>query len=94
MVRTRADANLDEVTHGCTELRRTFAFQSGAQIVTTDFHAFGMSARYGCQYTVRLEDRKAARCNPANSPEGCDDKHGLEPDEYRIGGNGDVFMSY
>lgn len=41
-----------------------------------------MSSRWGCDYACRLDGKKAARCNPVNAPDGCDDKYGLEPEDY------------
>ncbi|KAM0456100.1 hypothetical protein ACHAPV_007346 [Trichoderma viride] len=50
-VRTRADEPLDTVLgHNCSTLRRDRALRSGAHVVSTDFPAFGMSARWGCDY--------------------------------------------
>ena len=50
--------------------------------MSTDFQAYGMSSRWGCDYACRLDGKKAARCNPVNAPDGCDDKYGLEPEDY------------
>lgn len=51
-------------------------------MVSTDFPAFGMSARWGCDYAVRMKGGKGARCNPVSWGEGCEGEKGLEPEEY------------
>ncbi|RFU75727.1 acid phosphatase [Trichoderma arundinaceum] len=80
-VRTRADEPLDTVlAHRCSTSRRDAALRSGAHIVSTDFPAFGMSSRWGCDYSVRLPEGKGARCNPVSGREGCEGY--LEPKEY------------
>ncbi|KAL6867060.1 hypothetical protein J3F83DRAFT_766088 [Trichoderma novae-zelandiae] len=80
-VRTRADEPLVTVVeHSCSTARRDRALRSGAHIVSTDFAAFGMSARWGCDYAVRLPGGRAARCNPVVG--GCDEGGLLEPEEY------------
>lgn len=82
-MRTRADVPKETViTQKCSHKRRDKAFRSGAQIVSTDYPAYGMSSRWGCDYACRLDGRRAARCNPVNAPDGCDDEYGLEPEEY------------
>lgn len=82
-VRTRADVPLDTVLRDrCDTRRREAALRSGAQIVSTDFPVYGPSARWGCDYAVRLPGGRAARCNPVmNGPRKCDEA-ALEPDEY------------
>lgn len=81
-VRTRADVPLDTVLRDrCDTRRREAALRSGAQIVSTDFPVYGPSARWGCDYAVRLPGGRAARCNPVNGPSKCDEA-ALEPDEY------------
>jgi hypothetical protein len=52
---------------------RDLALGSGAQIVSTDFPVYGMSARYGWDYAVHFEGGKVARCNPVVAPKGCED---------------------
>lgn len=82
-VRTRADVPMETVIEqNCSTTKRDNAFRSGAHIVSTDFQAYGMSSRWGCDYACRLDEGKAARCNPVNGPEDCDDKFGLEPEDY------------
>ena len=81
-MRTRADEPMDTVLDDCSTVQRDAAFRSGAHIVSTDFQAYGMSSRWGCDYAARLDGHKGARCNPVNGPEGCDDRYGLEPVEY------------
>ncbi|EUC40272.1 hypothetical protein COCMIDRAFT_109236 [Bipolaris oryzae ATCC 44560] len=70
MLRTRADVPLRTVRKAETE-RRERALASGAQIVSTDFPAKGVSGRYGSNYTVRLPGEGVARCNPVNAPAWC-----------------------
>ncbi|KAF1927092.1 uncharacterized protein M421DRAFT_421959 [Didymella exigua CBS 183.55] len=72
IVRTRSDVPLDTVLNKTTEMRDS-AFVSGAQIVSTDFPSWGMSARWGWDYVVQLKDGRVARCNPVNAPKGCKD---------------------
>ncbi|ATY58325.1 PLC-like TIM beta alpha-barrel domain [Cordyceps militaris] len=81
-VRTRADVPLDTVLRDkCDTARRDAALRSGAQIVSTDFPAYGPSARWGCDYAVRMPGGRPARCNPVNGPRWCDEAL-LEPGEY------------
>jgi hypothetical protein len=70
IVRTRADVPIETVKARSTEMRDS-AFASGAQIVSTDFPAWGMSARWGWDYVADLGGR-AVRCNPVNAPKGCE----------------------
>jgi hypothetical protein len=70
IVRTRADVPLDTVLSKNTTMRES-AFQSGAQIVSTDYPAYGMSARWDWDYAVQLDSQKPARCNPVVAPRGC-----------------------
>jgi hypothetical protein len=72
IVRTRSDVPLDTVLNRTTEMRDS-AFESGAQIVSTDFPSWGMSARWGWDYVAMLKDGRVARCNPVNAPKGCKD---------------------
>jgi len=72
ILRTRADEPMDSVLNHDTS-RRKLAFESGAQIVSTDFPAYGMSSRYDWDYAVQLDGSLVGRCNPINSPEGCND---------------------
>jgi hypothetical protein len=73
IVRTRADIPIGTVQNRTTDMRE-LAFESGAQIVSTDFPVYGMSARYGWDYAVRFEGGKVARCNPVTAPKGCEDE--------------------
>ncbi|KKY18705.1 putative acid phosphatase [Phaeomoniella chlamydospora] len=70
-VRTRADIPITTILSNDTTSRRDAAFSSGAQMVTTDWPAYGMSARYDVDYVVRFADGGPARCNPINAPESC-----------------------
>ncbi|KAF6816701.1 hypothetical protein CSOJ01_02876 [Colletotrichum sojae] len=80
-VRTRADVPLDTLLSNDTTVMREAAFSSGAQIVSTDFQAYGMSTRWDVDYAVRFAGGASVRCNPVTAPEGCDDAK-LEPVEY------------
>ncbi|CAO2652665.1 Nn.00g009480.m01.CDS01 [Neocucurbitaria sp. VM-36] len=72
LVRTRADVPLDTVLNRTTEMR-DLAFESGAQIVSTDFPVWGLTARWGWDYVARLKGGRVARCNPVVAPKGCKD---------------------
>ncbi|KAJ4373396.1 hypothetical protein N0V83_003691 [Neocucurbitaria cava] len=72
LVRTRADVPLDSVLNRTTEMR-DLAFESGAQIVSTDFPVWGLSARWAWDYVARLKGGRVARCNPVVAPKGCRD---------------------
>ncbi|TDZ39040.1 hypothetical protein C8035_v005712 [Colletotrichum spinosum] len=80
-VRTRADTPLDTLLSNDTTSMREAAFSSGAQIVSTDFQAYGMSTRWDVDYAVRFPGGAAARCNPVTAPTWCADAD-LEPVEY------------
>uniref|UniRef100_L2FPX7 Acid phosphatase, putative n=1 Tax=Colletotrichum fructicola (strain Nara gc5) TaxID=1213859 RepID=L2FPX7_COLFN len=80
-VRTRADVPLDTLLSNDTTSMRDQAFTSGAQVVSTDFQAYGMSSRWGVDYAARLDNGLAARCNPVTAGTGCEDAK-LEPAEY------------
>ena len=68
LVRTRTDADLLEGRKGDTS-RRTQAFASGAQVVSTDF--FRPIPEVGGDYVVRLPKGVVARCDPVTAPPGC-----------------------
>ena len=72
LVRTRSDVPLQTVLKG-DAAQRDAALASGAQLVSTDFPAPGMTARYGSTYVARLPGGATARCNPVNAPRGCRD---------------------
>jgi hypothetical protein len=72
IVRTRSDVPMGTVRNRTTEMR-DLAFQSGAQIVSTDFPVYGMSARWGWDYAVQFKNARVARCNPVSAPKGCND---------------------
>ncbi|OLN87093.1 hypothetical protein CCHL11_06490 [Colletotrichum chlorophyti] len=80
-VRTRADVPLDTLLSNDTTSMREAAFSSGAQVVSTDFQAYGMSTRWNVDYAVRFPGAAAARCNPVNGPAFCESGK-LEPVEY------------
>lgn len=80
-VRTRADEPLTTLLGDDVTSMRDQAFASGAQIVSTDFPAYGMTSRWDVDYAVRFKGGKAVVCNPVNGDKHCkDDK--LEPEEY------------
>ncbi|KAF3763376.1 hypothetical protein M406DRAFT_323137 [Cryphonectria parasitica EP155] len=70
-VRTRADIPIETVVGKNVTGMRDAALRSGAQVVSTDWPAWGMSARYNVDYVVALEGGRTARCNPVNAPESC-----------------------
>ncbi|KAF2457294.1 acid phosphatase [Lineolata rhizophorae] len=72
-VRTRADEPVEMVQKGNTAMRDA-AFQSGAQIVSTDFPAVGLAARWDSNYVAMLSGAMVARCNPINAPSYCRDR--------------------
>ena len=80
-VRTRADEPMGTLLGDDVTGMRDAAFASGAQIISTDFPAYGMSARWAVDYAVRFPGGKTAICNPVNAPGGCADVV-LEPEEY------------
>jgi hypothetical protein len=61
LVRTRADADTREARSGETA-RREAAFASGAQVVSTDYHA--ANPAFGTGYRVELPGGETARCSP------------------------------
>jgi hypothetical protein len=73
IVRTRTDEPIDTILKK-DKSRYDAAFPSGAQIVSTDWPAYGMSARYDWDYVVQFEHGKVARCNPVSAPESCRDE--------------------
>lgn len=72
LVRTRADDPLSTIMSRNTTMRER-AFESAAQIVSTDFPAYGMSSRWDWDYAVQWSGGKVARCNPVAAPEWCRD---------------------
>ena len=70
VVRTRADVDTQQARTGDTSMRDA-ALASGAQWVSTDYPAPGISARFGTAYVVQLPGRTAVRCNPVNAPRWC-----------------------
>ncbi len=65
-IRTRADSDLG-TDLARAQARRDAAFESGAQIISTDFPAGEAQADTG--YTVNFRDSAPARVNPVNGPE-------------------------
>ncbi|KAF2090678.1 hypothetical protein K490DRAFT_62002 [Saccharata proteae CBS 121410] len=72
-VRTRADVPIETVEKENNTVMRDLAWESGAQIVSTDFPAVGMACRYDTDYAVLMPGGGVARCNPINAPDGCKD---------------------
>ncbi|MCB1685946.1 MAG: Ca2+-dependent phosphoinositide-specific phospholipase C [Pseudomonadales bacterium] len=66
IVRTRADADTREARSGET-LRRTRAFASGAQLISTDYYL--PAEHFGTGYVVAITG--GARCNPLLTATGC-----------------------
>jgi hypothetical protein len=66
IVRTRADSDNVEPLAGDTS-KRDKAFESGAQLVSTDYPA----AVKGVDYVVEVPGGTPSRCNPKNAPKGC-----------------------
>jgi hypothetical protein len=69
LVRTRADADTVEARSGDTT-RREAAFDSGAQIVSTDYER--EDPRWP-GFVTDLPGDGPARCNPVSAPDGCED---------------------
>jgi hypothetical protein len=72
-VRTRADEPITTVLSRNTTMREN-AFKSAAHVVSTDFPAYGMSARWDSDYAVQLKEGLVARCNPVTAPDWCKDR--------------------
>jgi len=72
LVRTRADEPISTVLARNTT-QRDEAFESAAQIVSTDFPQYGMSTRWDWDYAVQLSGGRVARCNPVTAPHWCRD---------------------
>jgi hypothetical protein len=70
VVRTRADADTREARTD-DAARSRLALASGAQWVSTDYPAPGISARFGSAYAVRLPGDRPARCNPVTATRRC-----------------------
>jgi hypothetical protein len=76
IVRTRADAGLQEARDGDTT-RRDIALASGAQFVSTDFPdpstivSLDPTRPFDPTYEVELPEGGAARCNPVTAPDSC-----------------------
>ncbi|EGP85255.1 uncharacterized protein MYCGRDRAFT_45762 [Zymoseptoria tritici IPO323] len=72
-IRTRADEPITTLLEKDTTMRDN-AFKSAAHVVSTDFPAYGMSARYDSDYAVQLKGGRVARCNPVSAPDWCEDR--------------------
>ncbi|ATU71786.1 hypothetical protein SXCC_03558 [Gluconacetobacter sp. SXCC-1] len=68
LVRTRSDANTVEARQNDTT-RRDVAFQSGAQIISTDYPSFEPAPWH--DFTVSFPGGVIARCNPVTAPASC-----------------------
>jgi hypothetical protein len=75
LVRTRSDFNINAGRNNDTT-RRDQLLASGAQMISTDFPVSEPAPWTG--YTVGLPGGLAARCNPVNAPDGCNNAL-LEP---------------
>jgi hypothetical protein len=73
LVRTRADDPIKTIIDRNTTMR-DLAFESGAQIVSTDYPAYGLSTRWDRDYAVQLDKGMVARCNPVTAPKSCKNK--------------------
>ncbi|MDG1205910.1 MAG: phosphatidylinositol-specific phospholipase C1-like protein [Pseudomonadales bacterium] len=69
IVRTRADADTVEARTGNTK-RRSAAFRSGAQIISTDYYQ--EKNQFGSDYKVMFSEGIIARCNPVTSIIDCE----------------------
>ncbi|WP_241827883.1 phosphatidylinositol-specific phospholipase C1-like protein [Actinopolymorpha singaporensis] len=69
-VRTRSDYSLSTVREEDFSLIEA-SLGSGAQVISTDFPAVGMAARYDSDYVAQLPGAVPARCNPVNAPRTC-----------------------
>jgi hypothetical protein len=75
LVLTRCDADMVEARINDTQ-RRDSAFDSGAQLLSTDYPAAEPAIWTG--YTVQFPHGEVARCNPVLRPKSCTSS-GLEP---------------
>jgi hypothetical protein len=67
-VRTRSEEPISTVRSNDTWSRREAAFASGAQIVSTDFPTYGMSARWGRCGQLQQELPAARALQPCDRP--------------------------
>ncbi|KAI0901627.1 hypothetical protein F4806DRAFT_443922 [Annulohypoxylon nitens] len=70
-VRTRSDEPLTTILSNDTTSMREAAFESGAQIVSTDFPVYGLTSRWHVDYAARLQGGKTVRCNPVTAGRSC-----------------------
>ncbi|KAK0114331.1 hypothetical protein ONS95_013823 [Cadophora gregata] len=63
LVRTRSDEPIKTVLENSFVMRDA-ALASGAQLISTDFPAVGMAARYNSSFVARFEGGKTVQCNP------------------------------
>ncbi|CAI6336662.1 unnamed protein product [Periconia digitata] len=70
LIRTRANVPLETVLARDGTMREN-AWESGAQIVSTDYPAWGMAARWGWDYVVEVDGGRVTRCNLVARPNGC-----------------------
>lgn len=78
LVRTRADEPVTTPKSGDVS-QRDVAFNSGAQIVSTDYPVPGEAQRWGSDYVAQLPGGVAARCNPVRAPKRCTARSLREP---------------
>ncbi|KAH8892977.1 acid phosphatase [Thozetella sp. PMI_491] len=77
-VRTFADDTISTIFNTSY---KDHALASGAQLMSTDYPAFGMSSRWMVEYAARFEGGVSAKCNVVTATERCNDDD-LEPAEY------------
>lgn len=69
-VRTRSDEPIKTVLENSFVMRDA-AFESGAQLISTDFPVVGMAARYNSSFVARFEGGATVRCNTLIGGKGC-----------------------
>jgi hypothetical protein len=77
-VRTFADDTISTIYNTSY---KEHALASGAQIMSTDYPALGMSSRWMVEYSAHFDGGVAAKCNVVNAPASCHDDD-LEPARY------------
>jgi hypothetical protein len=77
-VRTFADDGIATIYN---TTYKDYALASGAQIMSTDYPAYGMSSRWLVDYAARFDNGVSAKCNVVNAPITCFNSL-LEPASY------------
>ncbi|MGD0445914.1 MAG: phosphatidylinositol-specific phospholipase C1-like protein [Edaphobacter sp.] len=70
LIRARTDSDTKEARTNDTSVRDAM-IASGAQLLSTDY-PINEPARWAGNFVVTLPGKAVARCNPVNSPSGCD----------------------